>query len=130
MRKLLPAFRAVFVFALVAAVVIPAVAFATSYTSTATFKVYLAGASRSYSGTNILYTATGTPSGTNPAATTYKVELYRDKLIDDYIGSKSFPRSGQYGVTWTNVGSGKYYFCFSKANDGITEKLNPVLMRN
>jgi len=48
----------------------------------------------------------------------YYIYLYRDGLIDDYVGRVEYDKDKTQTKTWTNVGAGKYYFVISKANDG------------
>jgi len=65
--------------------------------------------------------------------TTFSVSLYRDNpwyIGDDFIGKVSFPRNGTKTTAWTNVGSGDYYFYFTKANDGATVSSSNVHMHN
>lgn len=120
--------KAILAFALVAALAIPVVAYASSYYSTLTLSYQLRGTTRPYTGSNMhIYMTASAPV---TPITTFKVELYRDKLIDDYIGYSNFPRNGSKTATWSNVGSGSYYFFFSKANDGFTVTSNNVHMYN
>jgi len=129
--KFSPALRAVFGFTLVAALLLPGVAFASSYYSTLSLTYHLQGQTRSYTGTNmnIYMYAHATVS----SATTFTVKLYRDNpwpISNDYIGYSSFPRNGGKTATWSNVGSGNYFFDFSKINDGITIWSDNVHMYN
>ena len=107
-------------------------AYASSYSTSYQFSVALTGASRYFDGANISFISPNASS--NPYAHTinftYNVALYRDKFIDDYIGSVVLHRD-EYGVAnWSNVGSGKYYVNLSKDNDGITLVDNYVTIKN
>ena len=62
-------------------------------------------------------------------ATTFTVTLYRDKLVDDKIGTVTLPRVGNHSVNWTNVGSGTYYFAYTKARDGANVKSDSITMK-
>lgn len=122
-RRISPALLAVFVFVLMVAVMIPAVAAASSYYSTLHFKYQLTGSSRSYnsSNMNIALTSYTEYSTLPPASSNYTIELWRDVSLgsDDYIGYKTVPRNGYGSGRWTSVGANDYYFKFKKADDGI-----------
>ncbi len=129
--RLSPAHRGILVFALIAVLALPAIAYASSYYSTLSFSYQLKGATRSYTGTNMNICMTAKAPVTS--ITTFTVKLYRDRtwpIPDDYIGYSTFPRNGSKTATWTNVGSANYYFFFSKANDGVTVTSNNVHMYN
>lgn len=50
---------------------------------------------------------------------TFLVSLYRvESSSTQFLGSATFKRRGFTKATWNGVGSGSYYFVFSKANDG------------
>ncbi|NDK07817.1 hypothetical protein EOM39_01065 [Candidatus Gracilibacteria bacterium] len=105
--------------------------YASSYTTSYQFSVSVTGQTRYFDGTNISFTsrATSTPfiHSTNK---TYSVALYRDKLIDDYIGSVTLYRDILGTAKWSNVGVGNYYVFLSKANDGVTLVDNNVVIKN
>lgn len=126
-----PAHRAILAFALLVAMALPVIAYASSYYSSMTLGYQLNGAARSYSGSNMnIYMTAKAPA---TFITTFKVELYRDRtfpISDDYIGYSNFPRNGSKTATWSNVGSGTYHFFFSKANDGVTVTSSNVHMYN
>lgn len=110
---------------------IPIVAFASSYTSTLYFDSTLTGDTRYYNGNNITlsisaYTGYGQATGGN-----FSASLYRKNMItSDYIGKAYYTRNGYSTNTWSNVGSGNYYFYFSKAIDGVEVYSNSVSMYN
>lgn len=105
--------------------------FASSYTSSIRFKVSLKGDTREYTGNNINYSATTDVSFTHVTNKQYTVELYRKKLIGaDLVGSAKLNREGYNSCKWTNVGSGKYYIYFSKANDNVVITSNNVRIYN
>lgn len=109
-----------------------ATAYASSYWTSYQFSVSVTGASRSFDGTNIRFispNATSTPY-IHPINKTYTVALYRDKFIDDYIGSVTLTRDYSGTAKWSNVWAGNYYFFLSKANDGITLVDNNVTIQN
>lgn len=63
--------------------------FASSYTTTVQFKVARQGATRSFNGNDIKYSATTTVSFVHATNDKYTVELYRKRFIGaDYIGKK------------------------------------------
>lgn len=104
---------------------------ASSYYSSATFSTYLRGATRSYSGSNISISPTGAScSGCVP--TTYNISLWRNVSFgsDNRIGTLQCPRASNCLRTWTNVGSGDYYFVFERAADGGVQTVSTVYMYN
>jgi hypothetical protein len=51
----------------------------------------------------------------------YNIKLFRDEFgwDDSHIGTVTVPREGCSNTrTWTNAGSGTYFFVFVKADDG------------
>lgn len=102
---------------------IPSMVFASSYSSSLSFDSNLHGQARSFDGQNLTMSidAYSTTSGTTyPASSYFTATLYRyhSWASDDYIGSASYKRDGYTSKTWSNVGSGSYYWDFSKAIDG------------
>lgn len=108
------------------------VVYASSYTSTLAFKAPYSGATRSFDGQNIQYTASTYSDVPEYIANTYTVALYRKNFIgSSLIGkSKELKRDGTADVKWSNVGPGKYYLFFSKASDNIYVRSNKVIIRN
>lgn len=105
--------------------------FASSYTTTVQFKVARQGATRSFNGNDIKYSATTTVSFVHATNDKYTVELYRKRFIGaDYIGKKTLDRQGYNSCKWSNVGSGNYYLYFSKANDNVVITSNDVVIKN
>lgn len=104
---------------------------ASSYYSSATFSVYLRGATRSYSGSNISISLTGVTC-LDCVPMTYNVALWRNVSFgsDNRIGTVQCPRSSNCLRAWTNVGSGSYYFVFERANDGGVQTISSVHMYN
>lgn len=52
-------------------------------------------------------------------AGTFVVSLYRTSGTSaQFLGSANFKRQGFTKATWNGVGPGRYYFTFSKPNDG------------
>lgn len=110
------------------------------YKSTLDFQGEYEGLKRYYKYSHISYEATAsayvykTPVSSNNTfyAKTYYVSLYRKRgfLFSDYIGKKALSRYKYGKATWTNVGSGNYYFRFDKARDGVTIKSRNVKMRS
>lgn len=105
-----------------------------SYTTSGSFKVELKTPTRTFDGNDInctltTYNSAGTDNG---YPDTFKVALYRDRFwFDDYIGTATISReAGTYTVSWNNVGSGNYYFVFSKANDGTTQYVTEARFYN
>lgn len=117
--------KACFAFLLAIALFVPtASAFASQesmqswYSSTFAFNTNLRGATRTYdsSSVGIEFDTYQDSSYTSPVLT---CALYRDGLLyDDYIGTASGKCKGSNHFDWTNVGSGDYYFYFSKTTDG------------
>ena len=99
---------------------LPIIVFAASYTSSFNFDTTLTGSTRSFNGSNINLKTVSKSSGHTAASSRYfTVALYRKNTIgSSYVGEASFLRDGTSNKTWTNVGSGKYYFYFSKGFDG------------
>ena len=86
----------------------------------------------SFNGKNISISTTCYTTGTN-SSSNFSVTLYRKNTITtDTIGSASLKRNGSSSAKWSNVGSGNYYFYFSKANDGawVKAKRGNVKMSN
>lgn len=50
----------------------------------------------------------------------YSIEIYRNELIDDSYGKKSFACDTTVTKTWTGLKSGTYHFHISKTTDGIS----------
>lgn len=51
--------------------------------------------------------------------TKFSVSLYRKNFIgSSLIGTVVRPREGYHDITWSNAGSGNYYFYYRKARDG------------
>lgn len=106
--------------------------YASSYTSTLAFKAPYSGATRSFDGQNIQYTAITYSDVPEYKANVYSVALYRKNFIgSSLVGeSENLKRDGYADVKWSNVGPGKYYLFFSKANDNIYVRSNKVIIRN
>jgi hypothetical protein len=125
-----PALLAVFVFALLIAVMVPAVAAASSHWSVIReFNADLRGATRPYTHDDMNITL-HTTSNPNALYKTYRIELWRDNTLagDDYIGYKTGQRNGYTVGRWTSTGAGNYYFKYSKAQDGFHVLSNDVHM--
>lgn len=121
--------RCISVAALVVLILLPTVVFASSYWSTLSFKGEHRGATRWYSENNvgISMTAYTTTPQQPHHATIFAAELYRKNFIGfSFIGEATFPRNGYNSSTWTNVGSGNYYYWFIKARDGVVVRSNNV----
>lgn len=99
-----------------------------SYESSGWFENTYKAPERSYDGNNIGITITAHNSVPTHINTTFTVTLYRKNFIgSSKVGSVTFSRSCSGEThTFTNVGSGKYYFVFSKAGDGTREYLDYV----
>lgn len=108
------------------------VAFASSYTTSYAFSTSVKGQTRYFSGSNIAFYSSYARSYPSPHISnrTYTVSLYRDKLIDDYIGRVTLNRDASGTARWSSVGAGNYYVYLSKANDGITLRDNSVSIYN
>ncbi|MCI6496040.1 MAG: hypothetical protein MSA01_03155 [Anaeromassilibacillus sp.] len=93
---------------------------ATSYTSSLAFQGEHTGATRSYTGTDMHWRGSTYTQYQGPAMPTeFSVSLYRKNFIGtSLIGTVVRPREGYHNVTWSNVGSGNYYFYYKKARDG------------
>ncbi|MDD5212805.1 MAG: hypothetical protein PHG82_00020 [Candidatus Gracilibacteria bacterium] len=107
-------------------------AYASSYSTSYRFSVSVTGATRYFDGSNITFTspyASSTPWKNN-LNKTYNVVLYRDRIIDDYIGTVTLYRDESGTANWNNVGAGNYYFILSKVNDGVTLVDNKVTIKN
>lgn len=107
-------------------------AFATTHTSSFNFAHGFTGAKRSYKGKHMKISATCEEDHHCPGHNTYNVTLKRNVKwgIDDKIGTKKMDRCGYDSATWTNVGSGTYYFVFSKSSDWVTLSSENVTMRS
>lgn len=117
---------------LIIAVLLPLGIFASSYTSTLNFTATCTGPTRNYTGQdmNISMSCTTDTPPYHPVQD-FRVELYRSNFLGPtYIGSTRFLRAGSNSAAWTNVGSGDYYFYFSKAIDNYYVDSGNVLMCN
>ena len=99
-----------------------------SYESSGWFETRYKAPERSYDGNNIGITISAHNSIPTHINTTFTVTLFRKNFIGgSEIGSVTFSRSCSGEThTFTNVGPGKYYVVFSKANDGTREYLDYV----
>ena len=104
---------------------------ATTYTSDLEFQGEHEGTVRSYTGSDISWK--GTTSVRKQAShmgDTFKVTLYRKNFIGtSLIGTVEMKRSGSNSKKWTNVGSGKYYFFYTKARDGAVVYSDKITMK-
>lgn len=83
------------------------------------------GATRYYDGSNVGIEMTCRSSGSG----TFDVELHRGYIVfNDYIGTVAFNVNGFTKGTWTNVGSGNYYFKFNNPRVGLNVYSNDVAM--
>lgn len=100
---------------------LPTLAYASSYSTDFYFDVSLKGATRSYTGNNLSIKTSCTTSSTGtviPASSDFAISLTRQRTFgQDYIGRVDHPRNSTKTSTFSNVGSGKYFFSFTKAND-------------
>ena len=109
-----------------------ATAYASSYTTSYQFSVLVTWWIRYFNWTNISFTS---PSATSshfkrPSNKTYSVDLYRDKIIDDFIGNVTLYRDSSWVAKWSNVWVWNYYFFLNKANDWVTLTDNTVTIKN
>lgn len=109
-----------------------ATAYASSYTTSYQFSVSVTWWTRYFNWTNISFTS---PSATSspfkhPTNKTYSVALYRDKIIDDFIGNVTLYRDSSWVAKWSNVWVWNYYFFLNKANDWVTLTDNNVTIKN
>lgn len=115
-----PALLAVFLFCLVVAVLIPAAAFASSYTSYIWFDQYQQGPTRYYSGTNIHFEANVVPI---PSGITlsWRMALYRDGVWSDTkIGATKYYSCPQtVSPDWYTGQADDYFFRFYSTDDGL-----------
>lgn len=109
------------------------------YTSTLSFDTTCTGASRYYEGQNIkisLYTYPTNVSNTkflkSSYSKSYYVTLYRKGWFwhTDKISTGTANICQQSTIKWPNVGSGDYYFYFSKETNGINIASDEVIMAN
>jgi hypothetical protein len=110
------------VLVLLVALMLPAVALASTYYSS----LWVAangnydGANRSYDGSNMHISCTTHSSGSG----SYRVSLVRHKSFpnpDQTIGTVNMPRNGTGSGTWTSVGSGTYHFNFNNNTSGSAD---------
>ena len=104
---------------------------ASSYYSSASFGNTLRGATRSYSGSNITISMSGVTCN-GCAVSAYNISLWRNVSwgADQRIGTSQCPSNYACQKTWTNVGSGNYYFYFERAADGGLQLITTVHMFN
>lgn len=109
-----------------------------TYYSTLAFQGEHTGQTRTYTHKNISYSASAystlggkTVTVNSKYAKTYTVSLYRKTgwFTSEKVGSSNLSRY-QYGsASWTNVGTGDYYFYFTKARDGVDVNSSNVVMK-
>ena len=105
------------------------------YSTSLSFQYYYNGPARSYTGSSTSEDihwkgTTQTLNQTDSMSTTFTISLYRERkwLPDELIGHVTCSREGYHNIVWTNVGAGRYYFCYSKDNDGATVYSNAVIL--
>lgn len=130
MKKRVKSFIGMFV--LISSLSIPLVALGNSYSSYISgLYNQITGATRYYDGSNIMISMDSSSTGGYSDYGTYTVTLMRDNTWnDDYIGAVNVPRNGYGEGKWSSVGSGNYYFIFSKTIDNYLVDANPVYMEN
>lgn len=108
---------------------------ASVYSTSLSFQYYYCGPARSYTGSSTSEDihwkgTTQTLNQTDSMSTTFTISLYRERkwLPDELIGHVTCSREGYHNIVWTNVGAGRYYFCYSKDNDGATVYSNAVIL--
>lgn len=103
---------------------------ASSYTASLIFQGEHTGPVRSHSGSDLNwkgYTYTQYQEPVMP--TTFTIYLYRKNFIGSTeIGSVTRDREGYHNVSWTNIGSEKYYFFYVKARDGANVVSDSITM--
>ncbi|MDQ0416635.1 hypothetical protein J2Z48_000802 [Croceifilum oryzae] len=101
-----------------------------SYTSTLTLDYQVNGAVRNYLGTDLTIQTYGNSvkctTAKQPENDYFFVDLYRfsDWGPDDFVGRIKQSRQIEGKNTFSNVGAGKYYFSFQKADDSCTVRAN------
>lgn len=109
---------------------ISSVVYASSYTTTVSFKNNYSGKTREFNGQNIMYSATMSSSKSNDSGT-YTVALDRASGIWAFeVGSKTLKRVGYGEAKWSNVGSGEYRLSFYKSSDGVELSSKNVVIKN
>ncbi len=103
---------------------------ASSYTSTLAFQGEHTGPTREYTGTDMRWRGTTYTRGQAAIMSNYfDVSLYRKNIIgSSYIGTVTCNRTGSHNLSWSNVGSGKYYFYYVKARDGADVVSDAITM--
>ena len=98
---------------------------ASNYHTTLSFTTALKSSTRYFAGSHVgIGLASMTP---HAHFSTYNVTLYRkNTFTTDKIGTAKLLSNGSSRKEWTNVGSGNYYFYFSKGTDGSRTTSNNV----
>lgn len=120
------AVKAVFVLLISAAVLIPAapafasdIAFFNWWGSNFAFNTTLTSDVRYFDLSNIGCEFTSYTTDNPGREEVFDLALYRDEFPFDYnCGNQVMIRDGYNHPDWYNVGSGNYYFYFTKINDG------------
>lgn len=117
----------------IAAQMFSIVAFAatSSYTAPLSFQGQHTGSAREYTGTDMhWYGSTTEQYGKPEYPDVFYVYLYRkNSLGSTLIGDgRMLPRTGPHSLWWDNVGSGTYYFFYSKARDGANVNSDRITM--
>lgn len=114
-------------------------AFASSYSSTLSFDSTCTGSTRYYSGKSIVISLHNYTSNMSyldfkksKYSKTYTISLYKKGWFwsSKKVGSKTVNINEKNTAKYPNIGSGDYFFFFSKSRDGINIKSNDVVMRN
>lgn len=109
------------------------------YASTLSFDTTCTGATRYYNGNHIqisLYTRPTNMSNDKFSKSKYSknyyITLYRKGWFwhTDKVGIGRATILKNSTIKWSNVGSGNYYFFFSKERNGINIASNNVVMKN
>lgn len=104
---------------------------ATTYTSELGFQGEHKGPVREYTGqTMVWFGDTYTQYQLDHMPDVFWVHLYRKNFFGStFIGTVECSREGYNYAKWTNVGSGDYYFYYTKARDGANVKSDKITMR-
>ena len=104
---------------------------ATEYTANLAFQGDHTGPTREYTGQDMNWSGYTYTRGQLPhMPDIFRIYLYRKNFIGSTcIGHVDRPREGYHDVSWTNVGSGKYYFVYVKARDGADVVSDEITMR-
>ena len=110
-----------------ALLLVPTVAYASTYNTSYSFTCSLEGTSRSFSAGTLKFNfydcSQDTQGFYHPSSSTFTVKLYQDDFMKNpYIGSQTISRTGGGTAKWTHMAAHNYFIDLEKSTDGCRLK--------